>query len=65
MLTANNSLALGGLRWCQRQGVRVPQDLAIFGFDNIEFGEYAATPLSSVDYPVEQIASLAVQRLLG
>jgi len=65
VLAANDSLALGGLRWCQRQGVRVPQDLAVFGFDNIEFGEYAATPLSSVDYPVGRIASLAVQRLLG
>jgi LacI family transcriptional regulator len=64
VLAANDSLALGGLRWCQSRGLRVPRDLAVFGFDNIEFGEYAATPLSSVDYPVETVARLAVQRLL-
>ncbi len=65
VLAANNSLALGGLRYCQRNGIRVPQDLAIVGFDNIEFGEYAATPLSTVDYPVEMVSRLAVQRLVG
>ena len=65
VIAANDSLALGGLRWCQRNGLRVPKDLAIVGFDNIEFGEYAATPLSSVDYPVAMVSRLAVQRLLG
>jgi LacI family transcriptional regulator len=64
VVCGTDALALGGLRWCQRHGVRVPQDLAVCGFDNIVFGEYAATPLSTVDYPVERIARLAVQRLL-
>jgi LacI family transcriptional regulator len=65
VLAANDSLALGGLRFCQTSGLRVPQDVAILGFDNIEFGEYAATPLSSVDYPVAEIAHIAVERLLS
>lgn len=64
VLAANDSLALGGLRYCQRSGISVPQDLAIVGFDNIEFGEYASTPLSSVDYPVGTVSRLAVQRLV-
>ena len=65
VLAANDSLALGGLRYCQRSGIRVPHDLAIVGFDNIEFGEYASTPLSTVDYPVAMVSRLAVQRLVG
>ena len=48
----NDSLALGALRACQLAGVAVPDDLAIVGFDNIEFAEYATTPLSSVNYAV-------------
>lgn len=64
LLAANDSLALGALRYCQKHGVRVPEDLAVFGFDNTEFGEFAATPLSSVDYPSDFIAGLAVQRLV-
>ena len=52
VLAADDSLALGVLRWCQVSGLAVPGELAVFGFDNIEFGEYAATPLSSVNYAV-------------
>ena len=35
------------------------------GFDNIEFAEHAATPISSVDYAVDQVTELAVDRLIG
>ena len=42
----NDSLALGALRACQLAGAAVPDDLAIVGFDNIEFAEYATTPLT-------------------
>lgn len=65
VLTANDRLALGGLRWCQQEGCRVPQDLAIFGYDNIEYGEFASTPLSSVNYPAADIARQAVARLMA
>jgi LacI family transcriptional regulator len=65
VLAATDTLALGVLRWTQQQGMRVPQELAIVGFDNIEFAEHAATPLTSVDYAVGQVTELAVQRLIG
>lgn len=65
VLASTDILALGALRWAQQQGRRVPQDLAIVGFDNIEFAEYAATPLTSVDYAVDQVTELAVTRLLA
>jgi LacI family transcriptional regulator len=64
VLTANDRLALGGLRWCQEKGVAVPQDIAVFGFDNVEYAEYASIPLSSVDYPSEHLARQAVTRLM-
>ena len=64
VLTANDRLALGGLRWCQQAGVAVPGDLAVFGYDNVEYGEFASTPLSSVDYPSEDLARQAVARLM-
>jgi LacI family transcriptional regulator len=63
VLAANDSLALGAMRWCLKHGVHVPRDLAVFGFDNIEFGEFAAIPLSTVDYSFEMVATLAVDRL--
>lgn len=64
VFASNDSLAIGALRWTQRNGLQVPEDVAIMGFDNIEFAEHAATPLSSVNYEVEMVSELAVERLL-
>jgi LacI family transcriptional regulator len=64
IFAANDSLALGALRWCIKHNVRVPDDVAIVGMDNIEFGEYAGVPLSSVDYAVETLTRMAVERLM-
>jgi LacI family transcriptional regulator len=64
VFAANDSLAIGALRWTQKNGLRVPQDVAIIGFDNIEFAEHAATPISSVNYEIEMVTELAVERLL-
>lgn len=63
VLTANDSLALGVLRWCRLHGRRVPEDVAVVGYDDIEFAEHATTPLSTVRYPAAEIARLAVARL--
>lgn len=63
VLTANDRLALGGLRWCQEAGLAVPDDLAIFGYDDVEYGEFASIPLSSVNYPAGELARRALARL--
>ncbi len=62
---SNDSLALGALRFCTVRGISVPRDLAIFGFDNIEFAEHAATALSSVNYDIEAITGLAIERVIS
>jgi LacI family transcriptional regulator len=64
VFAANDSLAIGALRWCQSHNLRVPDDIAIVGFDNIEFAEYAGVPLSSVNYAVEVVTRMAVDRLM-
>ncbi|MEX1181340.1 MAG: LacI family DNA-binding transcriptional regulator [Cucumibacter sp.] len=64
IFTSNDSLALGVLRWCFRNGRAVPGDLSIVGFDNIEYAEFAAVPLTSVDYAAATLARMAVDRLM-
>lgn len=61
---SNDSLALGVLSYCTRNGLQVPEDIAIVGFDNIEFGEYAVTPLSTINYDVPRVTRLAIERVL-
>lgn len=64
VFAANDSLAIGALRWCAKNGRKVPQDVAIIGFDNIEYAEYASTPLSTVNYAVDVVTRMAVDRLM-
>jgi LacI family transcriptional regulator len=63
VLATNDSLALGVEIWCQKHGLRLPDDLALVGFDNIEFARLTAVPVTTVAYPVEQIVRAAVTRL--
>ena len=46
-------------------GVRVPEDLAIIGYDDIDFAAAAAVPLSSVRQPREEIGRRSAELLLA
>jgi LacI family transcriptional regulator len=61
---ANDLLALGVLQEMTLRGLRVPQDVAIVGYDDIGFAAAAAVPLSSVRQPREQLGRTAAQLLL-
>jgi LacI family transcriptional regulator len=61
---ANDLIALGVLQEMTQRGVRVPDDVAIVGYDDIDFAAAAAVPLSSVRQPRQQIGQTAAQLLL-
>lgn len=61
---ANDLLALGVLQEMTHRGVRVPQDIALIGYDDIYFAAAAAIPLSSVRQPREQLGRTAAELLL-
>jgi len=62
---ANDLLALGVLNECVRRGVRVPQELAIVGYDDIGFAATASVPLTSVRQPRQLLGRTAVELLLA
>ncbi|MFG3137122.1 LacI family DNA-binding transcriptional regulator [Streptomyces sp. NPDC048211] len=59
----SDELALGALHAAVSRGVRVPQDIAMVGFDGIEDGRYANPPLTTVVPDKRQIAERALQCL--
>ena len=61
---ANDLVALGLLQEMTQRGIRVPRDLAIVGYDDIEFAGGAAVPLTSVRQPRQQLGRSAAQLLL-
>lgn len=56
---ANDLLALGVLQEMTSSGTRVPHDMAIVGYDDIDFASAAAVPLSSVRQPRQQLGRAA------
>ena len=67
---ANDIVALGLLRGLLEAGVRIPRDIALVGYDDIEFAATAAVPLTSVSQPAHDLgrtaaALLAAERNAG
>jgi LacI family transcriptional regulator len=61
----NDLIALGVLQQMTQSGVRVPQDICIVGYDDIEFAAAAAVPLTSVNQPRNQIGRAAAELVLA
>ena len=61
---ANDLLALGVLQEMTRRRISVPEDLAIVGYDDIDFAEAAAVPLTSVRQPRSQLGRAAAELLI-
>jgi len=65
LFCANDLLALGVLQVMVRAGVRVPGELAIVGYDDIDFAAAAAVPLTSVRQPSRLLGRRAAELVLG
>ncbi|WP_116953011.1 LacI family DNA-binding transcriptional regulator [Jiangella endophytica] len=65
VFAVNDLLALGLLQGLVTAGVRVPDDIAVIGYDDIEFAAASLIPLSSVRAPQEDFGAAAVELLLG
>lgn len=66
VLAANDLIALGLLQSvAMHGGLRVPDDLAIVGYDDIEFAAAAAVPITSIRQPRQTMGAAAVELLLA
>jgi LacI family transcriptional regulator len=61
---ANDLLALGVLQEMTSHRIRVPEGIAIVGYDDVDFASAAAVPLSSVRQPRHQLGRAAAQLLI-
>ena len=64
MFCANDLLALGVLQEMTRRRLAVPDDIAMVGYDDIEFAAAAAVPLTSVRQPRAQLGEAATDLLI-
>jgi DNA-binding LacI/PurR family transcriptional regulator len=68
ILCSNDERALGALTALTEAGVRIPEDMAVTGYDGIPYAAYGAIPLTTVEQPLEAMARHAADllvRMLG
>ena len=62
---ANDLLALGVMRTLRENKLRIPEQVSVLGYDDIEFAASAAVPLSSISQPAYQMGVTAADLLLN
>lgn len=64
IFSSNDAMALGALNWMQQNGVNVPNDVAMCGFDDIEFAQMVRPSLSSVYLNTQKFGETAFNMLM-
>lgn len=64
VLAANDAMAIGLLCAFRELHVRVPEDIALAGFDDIPMARYTTPPLTTVSVPIADLGTRATARLL-
>jgi LacI family transcriptional regulator len=64
ILCVNDFMAVGVLRELRDQGVRVPDDISVTGFDNIRLAEFCSPALTTAHIPRDQIGQIIFDNLV-
>lgn len=64
IFSASDAMAVGALRAIREAGLRVPQDVAVVGFDDMSFAAHANPPLTTIRQPIQRLGSLAAEMLI-
>lgn len=64
VFAGDDDAAIGAMRALRAAGHRVPEDVAVVGFDDVPFARYLSPPLTTVRAPIEQVGRQAVRQLV-
>jgi LacI family transcriptional regulator len=65
IFACNDLMAIGVLRAAAELGLRIPDDLAMVGYDDIELSSYTNPPLTTIKQPTAEMGLTALKFLLG
>jgi LacI family transcriptional regulator len=64
VFVASDSMALAAMRAIQEEGLHIPEDIAVVGFDDIPTAATSQPPLTAVRQPIQRMGSIAVETLI-
>ncbi|WP_216326309.1 LacI family DNA-binding transcriptional regulator [Deinococcus aestuarii] len=65
VVAASDRMAIGVLREARARGLRVPEDLAVVGFDDLEITQYVDPPLTTVHHPLTELGQRSTEMILA
>jgi LacI family transcriptional regulator len=65
IFTLSNTIAMGCIKALKQDNIRIPEDISIITFDDHEYLDYLATPITSIAQPVEDICKIVTKSLLS
>ena len=65
LFCANDLLAIGVIHGLRRRGMRVPDDVAIVGYDDVELAAMTDPPLTTIHQPSYELGATAYELLRG
>ena len=65
LFAANDQMAFGAVKAVKEQGLRVPDDLSVVGFDNTPLSSYFDPPLTTVEIPMYRLGFAAMEMLVN
>ncbi len=64
IFSANDHMAFGAIKALKEEGLKVPEDISIMGFDNIEASALSNPPLNTIMQPIYQLGEMSAKILL-
>ena len=64
MVCASDMMAIAAMRAAVENKLRIPEDIAFFGVDNIEMSKYSSPPLSTVEIPKYEMGKMAAKTMI-
>lgn len=64
IFAVTDMVAWGALRYIKEKGMKIPEDVAIVGYDNLDIAEKVDPPLTTVSQPKEELGKIAMDHLL-
>jgi DNA-binding LacI/PurR family transcriptional regulator len=65
VFTGDDDAAIGVLKSLHEHAIRVPEDVAVIGFDDLGFASFLNPPLTTVRAPTERVGQIAAEQLFG
>lgn len=64
VFSMNDEMAIGAMQTLKNQGIRIPEDMSVTGFDDIAYSKYSDPSLTTISQPAEEMGKMAMDMLL-